>query len=298
MLYNPLLNSFIVVVNTGSFSKASQQLYISNTAIMKQMNQLEMQCGFSLFQRSHSGIKLTNGGKYVYQEALKLINQSNEILENAKKIEDTKSYTIRIGSSYLDPSYILTNLWDSISAQFPNYQLEIIPFIDNKKNPNSVLNNIGIDYDIVIGCHGSSPKTNQFLLKEIGFTVAMPKNHPLATREVIELEDIKKQTIMIGNSTSSSPINEVRTYLLDHNVQLESVDSFYDLSTFNRCAASQNLLLCLPHWTNIHPNLINKKVKWEFQNQLYIYYSKKKEVCNFVQLLQQYLTKNPNLQLF
>lgn len=40
-MYNPILDTFIAVSDCGSFTKASQRLYISPTAIMKQINTLE-----------------------------------------------------------------------------------------------------------------------------------------------------------------------------------------------------------------------------------------------------------------
>lgn len=40
-MYNPLLNTFVAVADCGSFTKASEVLFISSTAVMKQMNALE-----------------------------------------------------------------------------------------------------------------------------------------------------------------------------------------------------------------------------------------------------------------
>lgn len=40
-MYNPLLDTFLAVVECGSFTKAADRLYISPTAVMKQMNSLE-----------------------------------------------------------------------------------------------------------------------------------------------------------------------------------------------------------------------------------------------------------------
>lgn len=50
-MQNKLLKTFIEVVDKGSFSKASQSLYFSAPAIMKQMNQLEKELGLQLLIR-------------------------------------------------------------------------------------------------------------------------------------------------------------------------------------------------------------------------------------------------------
>lgn len=51
-MINPLLRTFLTVADCGSFTKASEKLFISATAIMKQMNTLEAQLQLQLIQRS------------------------------------------------------------------------------------------------------------------------------------------------------------------------------------------------------------------------------------------------------
>ena len=51
-MYNPLLDTFIAVAEDGSFTKASERLFLSPTAVMKQINNLEMHLGLTLVQNS------------------------------------------------------------------------------------------------------------------------------------------------------------------------------------------------------------------------------------------------------
>ena len=52
MMYNPQLETFMCVVESGSFSKAAEKLYISSPAVIKQINSLEASLGVQLFSRS------------------------------------------------------------------------------------------------------------------------------------------------------------------------------------------------------------------------------------------------------
>lgn len=61
-MINPLLRTFLTVADCGSFTKASEKLFISATAIMKQMNTLEAHLQLQLIQRSPNGITLTSAG--------------------------------------------------------------------------------------------------------------------------------------------------------------------------------------------------------------------------------------------
>ena len=75
-MYNPQLDAFIKVADSGSFSKAAEAMYISAPAIIQQINLLEASCGFKLFARSNHGVKLTPAGRSLYEDAKTIIRLS------------------------------------------------------------------------------------------------------------------------------------------------------------------------------------------------------------------------------
>lgn len=68
-MYNNQLETFIKVADSGSFFLAAEELYISPTAVMKQINLLESDLNLQLFVRTHRGISLTEAGKALYKDA-------------------------------------------------------------------------------------------------------------------------------------------------------------------------------------------------------------------------------------
>ncbi len=66
MMYNPQLETFICVVDSGSFSKAAEKLYITPPAVIKQINSLENSLEIKLFERTHRGLLLTDAGRSMY----------------------------------------------------------------------------------------------------------------------------------------------------------------------------------------------------------------------------------------
>lgn len=54
--------AFIRVAEAGSFNKAAESLYITSTALIKQINLLESELGLRLFNRAHRGLTLTKAG--------------------------------------------------------------------------------------------------------------------------------------------------------------------------------------------------------------------------------------------
>lgn len=83
-MYNHMLDTFIAVVDCGSFTKALQQLYISPTVIMKQMNALENHLELKLIERAPSGVQLTSAGEIIYRNAKFMIDYSHKSIAEAK----------------------------------------------------------------------------------------------------------------------------------------------------------------------------------------------------------------------
>ena len=102
-MYNKYLDIFIKVADCGSFTKAADELFMSPTAVMKQMNLMEDELELSLFTRTNHGILLTDSGKQIYKDAKYIINYSNEAIQKAKKLETKENYTITIGTSLICP---------------------------------------------------------------------------------------------------------------------------------------------------------------------------------------------------
>ena len=79
-MYNPMLDTFITVADCGSFTKAAAQLYISPTAVMKQMNALEQHLQLQLIERTPAGVHLTPAGNVIYRDAKFLMDYSKKSL--------------------------------------------------------------------------------------------------------------------------------------------------------------------------------------------------------------------------
>lgn len=79
-MYNSLLTAFVTVADCGSFTKAAEILYISPTAVMKQINSLENHLDLKLTKRTPSGIRLTPAGEVIYKDAKFLFDFSKNQL--------------------------------------------------------------------------------------------------------------------------------------------------------------------------------------------------------------------------
>ena len=151
MMYNPQLDTFICVVEAGSFSKAAEELYISAPAVIKQINSLENSLNLQLFERTHRGLIITEAGKSLYQDAKYLIQYSKESLIRAQEAMNHNEEIIRVGISPMTPPEVFVELWPKIQKIYPEMKFKLITFENTPENAREILANMGKNIDVIAG---------------------------------------------------------------------------------------------------------------------------------------------------
>ena len=279
-MYNKILDVFITVVDCGSFTKASKKLFISVTAIMKQINVLEDTLNLKLLNRTSKGISLTPAGKKIYKESKYIIDYSNKVLDNIKNFENTEELELRVGTSILNPCTPLMNIWYKVSSKYPEFKMKIIPFNDDNKTILTTLENLGNNIDLIVTVCDS-----QFLLKKynfyhLGYThfcIALPRNHRLTSKKEITLEDLQNETIMIRKDEDGCINRQLRNDIEHSNLNITIIDApyFFDTDTFNTVVQSGIPLITLDYWNNVHPAITNVSLVSNYKIPYGILYSKK-----------------------
>ena len=264
-MLHPSIKTYLTVAECGSFSKAAERLYISSTAVMKQISSLEERIGIQLIKRTNHGVELTAAGKSFYEDARYMTIYQEQALARARRAAELEKPLLRIGSSQLYPVSNAIALWDMVSSNLPGITLSIIPFEINGTDLD--LEKLGIDYDMTYACFdrvgpGPSPlkNSNHFLQTgETMFSIALPKKHPLARKRMLGLSDLEGSELMIMKP-GFSPINDrIRTKIEEEypGIHLISISSAYNMKTFNECVRTGIPLLSLDIWENIHPMLVH-----------------------------------------
>lgn len=99
-------NYLISIVEEGSFIAASEKLFIAQSALSRQIKNLEDDLGFSIFDRSEKRIKLTPAGLALYKSIKTHLENFSNSIKLAKKISQGEDRTVRISHS---SSIILDN---------------------------------------------------------------------------------------------------------------------------------------------------------------------------------------------
>lgn len=293
-MYNHMLDTFIAVADCGSFTKASERLYISPTAVMKQMNALESHLDLKLIDRTASGVRLTAAGALIYQDAKFIIDYSGKSIAGARAAMHLNDTTFCIGTSLLNPAKPFMDLWYRVNQQFSEYKLHLVPFEDNHEGILSEIEQLGKKFDFLIGVCDSREWLRRCSFLALGRykkMIAVSREHRLAEKKSITIEDLYGETLMMVEQGDSGVNDFLRNDLEKHHPQIhiEDTPQFYDLSVFNRCAETGNILLTLECWQEVHPGLVSIPVDWDYSIPYGLLYSLNapKDVLKFVETVRK-----------
>lgn len=265
-MYNPQLDTFIRVAEAGSFSRAAAALFITPTAVIKQMNLLESRLGLTLFNRSHQGLTLTRAGESLLHDARHIVQYSQESVARARMAERAEKRIIRVGVSLMTPSTPLSRLWPEVQRRCPGMSMQVVTF-ENGPAARRALAEMGRDMDVVLGVFDdnflAATGCAGLELAREDLWCAVPTASELARLDTITLDDLDGHALMLIRRGWNADIDVLRDRIQDTHPAITLVDfPQYRAEVFNRCANEELTLATLPIWRDVHPLLATIPTDW------------------------------------
>ena len=269
-MYNSQLETFIRVADAGSFNKAAEKGYITPTAVIKQINLLEEALEVQLFDRTHRGVTLTKAGRSLYQDAKYIIQYCRDSVVRAQNAMREEENTIRMGSSPMTPAQLLMDLWLRVQRLYPDMKFQIVPFENTPENAREILANLGKNIDVVCGIFDGAMLHQRgcagLELMRGPFHCAVSNHHRLSSKDRLQIADLFGENLLLMHRGWSHYVDQLRDDLRRHYPQIHIVDfEFYSMDVFNRCENSNDVLLVIPGWANVHPLVKVIPVEWEYE---------------------------------
>ena len=249
-----------------------------------------------LFNRTPTGIRLTSAGRIIYQDAKFIMDYSRKSIANARAYMLDYDTTFCVGTSLLNPAKPFMDLWYRVNSDFSGYKLHLVPFEDNHEGIVSEIRRLGEKFDFLIGVNDSKTWLSLCNFLPLGTyrkMVAVSREHPLATRKMIHITDLYGETLMMV-PRGDSGVNDFIRNDLERNhprIHIEDTSQFYDLSVFNRCAETGNVLLTIECWQDVHPGLVTIPVDWDYKIPYGLLYGQDapEDVLQFVATAEKYV---------
>lgn len=199
--------AFVKTVETGSFTKAAQNLNYAQSSISKMIADLEKEWGLTLLERSRNGICLTSAGEQILPLARTILNDFQALEGYVNQINGIQSGIVRIGTFSSVAINWLPDVFAELQKDYP-----------------------GIDYEMLLGDYTevehwieegrvdcgflrlpTVPGLDTISLKQDEYKVVLPLNHPLAQKEKIDIHDLEDQPFLLlehGGKTEVSDLLE------------------------------------------------------------------------------------------
>ena len=189
------LRYFVAIADSGSFSVAADQQFVSQPALSAQIKELERKLGVTLFERTNRGVLLTTHGVGVLKRARVVLREVVGLIEAT--MHDGKRLRGEIGLGVIPTfaPYILPDVVRSFKAAHPDAELRIFEL-----KTNDLLDSLRRG-EIDLGLLALPVFSDEFLYAPIAedkFLLAMPSNHELArAKSPIKLEKLRGERVIL-----------------------------------------------------------------------------------------------------
>ena len=267
-MYHPQLDTFVAVVECGSFAKAAQSLYISTTAVIKQINALEERLGLQLLDRTSRGPTLSEIGALFYQEAKRMISESQQTLNRLRSIQQQRDGEIlRIGLGFMTSKKLLWDVIHLAQQELPKLQYQLVSFEMRPELHRKTLARLGKDIDFLLVMYDpmrvSSLNTLHLTYEPVRCAVSL--SNPLARKERLTVEDLFGYNLLCFCQGFNGFIDQFRNDIQAKYPQIQLKDfSYMNEETFNQCANSNDVMFAVPLWQDYHPGIKLLPVDWNY----------------------------------
>ena len=251
------LQIFKIVAKHLSFTKAAEQLHLSQPAISKAIKNLEQDYKTTLFIRKRNSIEMTAEGKLFLVYTNKILAIYTEMDEKFLIKKDSFPEFITFGASTTLSNYTLPKIIAKFRVQFPQTTFNIIS--NNSEIIENLILNEDIDFGITEGS-SSNPKLQfeKFIKDEIVLvTNSINNNFP---KGIIDTETLKKIPMIereLGSGTKE---------IIDAFLATNKIKKLNGVVSFNSTEAIKNYLYNSDHYAllsinSIADDLVNNKLK-------------------------------------
>lgn len=212
-----VLKYFLAIAREENFTKAAQQLHLTQPTLSRQIADLEQELGVKLFVRSNHNIILTEDGMILKRRAQEILSLADKTKRDFLQKGEALSGTISIGSGEFRSTKYLAKIIAEFREKYPNVKYEIY-----SGNANNILDRIerGI-LDIGLMSEPIDMRKYNFIgmpIKE-QWGVFVPNSSPLSEKECIKPEDLVGMSVV----TATGDFNQSRIgkWLGDYGEQVE-----------------------------------------------------------------------------
>jgi len=179
---------FLAIAQIGSFTKAAEQLFVSQPSLSAGIKKLEQELEVTLFERGGRRVLLTPAGRLFQEKAQTILAEYQSVRHDLEKLKEKP--TLKIGTLHSVRGYTLARLIGAFRDKYPNVTIELCN--GYLQDLQDWLEQGDIDLALTWLREQDSPQTSQFLCHQ-PLSLAVPPAHPFARSKHLSAADLDGQ---------------------------------------------------------------------------------------------------------
>lgn len=192
------LRAFHHVAICGGFSRAAEQLFLTQPAISDQVRKLEEEYDILLFNRHKKQVSLTTAGERLLEITRRMFDCEQQALELLSESRAFRAGKLRIVA---DSAHHLLHILARFRKKYPGVQVTVDA--GNTKTVTERLHN----YDADLGVLGELPNSRDFEVLHLNSTpicAFVPRDHRLAGRHKVTFADLVEEPLVLREQGSKT----------------------------------------------------------------------------------------------
>jgi DNA-binding transcriptional LysR family regulator len=184
------LRYFVGVGEEQHFGRAAERLHIAQPALSRQIQNLEKEMGFVLFDRLPRGVRLNAAGKLFLSDARRILQDVDEARLRAERIAHGKGGTLRIGiATALSWHGTVADSFREFRRRQPDAELELHHLISIHQVEAIASGRLDAGFAVSFLPLGTNLAHWEFAQDRL--VLAVPRGHPLTKRKPVRLRDLR-----------------------------------------------------------------------------------------------------------
>lgn len=195
------LETFCRIAELKSFSKAADDLFLTQPTISGHILSLEKSLSLRLFDRTSREVRLTKAGEVFLEYASKILSSRKDLLNALSEFSCGIRGELSLGASTIPGEYLLPRLMGDFKKEHPRFSISL-KIADTKEIVQYVLRD-NVEFGI-IGAKLNHPFLHYEKYEMDEVIVVAPPNHPLTRRRKVNIEEILKEPWIIREDGSGT----------------------------------------------------------------------------------------------
>jgi DNA-binding transcriptional LysR family regulator len=184
------LRYFVAVGEEQHYGRAARRLRVAQPALSRQIQDLEEEVGFQLFERLPRGVRLSVAGKLFLEDARRILQEVSEAVQRAARVATGRCGTLRVGFTENSSWHgVVPDSFRRFREQQPDAELQLQPEASLAQVDS--IRSGRLDAGFVNFMPTSDPELDQLLVARQHVELAAPKGHPLTRLQKLRLRDLK-----------------------------------------------------------------------------------------------------------